>query len=85
MLDNLLSNAVKYSRDGGTVTVCLRQVADGIVLEVTDTGMGIAPDEIDQVFGRFFRGGEALRAAHPRDRARPQHRELDRRGPRRCR
>ena len=31
-----------------------------IVLEVSDTGMGIAADEIDQVFGRFFRGGEAL-------------------------
>jgi two-component system phosphate regulon sensor histidine kinase PhoR len=65
VLDNLLSNAVKYSREGGTVTVCLRQVADGIVLEVRDTGMGIAHDEIDQVFGRFFRGGEALRQHIP--------------------
>jgi len=65
VVDNLLSNAVKYSRDGGTVTVCLRQVADGVVLEVADTGMGIAPDEIDQVFGRFFRGGEALQQHIP--------------------
>jgi PAS domain S-box-containing protein len=65
VLDNLLSNAVKYSREGGTVTICLRQLADGIVLEVSDTGMGIAPDEIDHVFGRFFRGGEALRQHIP--------------------
>ncbi|WP_345525565.1 sensor histidine kinase [Nocardioides endophyticus] len=65
VLDNLLSNAVKYSRAGGTVTVCLREAADGIVLEVSDTGMGIAADEIDQVFGRFFRGGEALRQQIP--------------------
>jgi signal transduction histidine kinase len=65
VLDNLFSNAVKYSREGDTVTVCLRQVADGVVLEVTDTGMGIAPDEIDQVFGRFFRGGDALQQHIP--------------------
>jgi two-component system phosphate regulon sensor histidine kinase PhoR len=65
VLDNLLSNAVKYSREGDTVTVCLRQVADGVVLEVADTGIGIAPDEIDQVFGRFFRGGDALQRHIP--------------------
>ena len=60
VLDNLLSNAVKYSPAGGTVTVTLGRPGGGIVLEVTDTGMGIAADEVDQVFGRFFRGGGAL-------------------------
>ena len=60
VLDNLLSNAVKYSGAGGSVTVVLRQCPDAIELAVSDTGMGIAQDEVEQVFGRFFRGGEAL-------------------------
>ena len=60
VLDNLLSNAVKYSGVGGSVTVVLRQCPDAIELAVSDTGMGIAQDEVEQVFGRFFRGGEAL-------------------------
>jgi signal transduction histidine kinase len=60
VLDNLLSNAVKYSRRGDAASVSARRDGDGIVVEVADTGIGIAPDEIDHVFGRFFRGGEAL-------------------------
>ncbi len=60
VLDNLLSNAVKYSGAGGSVTVVLRRGADAIELAVSDTGIGIAQDEVEHVFGRFFRGGEAL-------------------------
>ena len=60
VLDNLLSNAVKYSRPGDSVSVLLRSTGEEVHLEVTDTGMGIPGDEVDQVFGRFFRGGEAI-------------------------
>ena len=60
VLDNLLSNAVKYGAAGGSVTVVLRQAVDAIELEVRDTGMGIAPEDVEHVFARFFRGGEAL-------------------------
>jgi two-component system phosphate regulon sensor histidine kinase PhoR len=60
VVDNLVSNAVKYTDDGGSVTVVLRRDREGIVLEVIDTGIGIAPHEVDQVFNRFFRGGRAL-------------------------
>ncbi len=60
VLDNLLSNAIKYSEPGGSVTVVLRDSADVIELEVSDTGMGIADDEVEHVFSRFFRGGGAL-------------------------
>ena len=60
VLDNLLSNAVKYSEAGGAVTVVLRQGPTAIELEVSDNGMGIAPDEVEHVFARFFRGSEAL-------------------------
>jgi signal transduction histidine kinase len=60
VVDNLLSNAIKYTDDGGSATVVLRPVEDGVEIEVSDTGIGIAADEVDQVFTRFFRGGRAL-------------------------
>jgi PAS domain S-box-containing protein len=60
VLDNLLSNAIKYSGVGDSVTVTLRQGAEAIELVVSDTGMGIASDEVGHVFDRFFRGGQAL-------------------------
>jgi signal transduction histidine kinase len=60
VLDNLLSNAVKYSRPAGSVAVVLRRAGDRIELDVTDTGMGIAEHDLEHVFGRFFRGGEAI-------------------------
>lgn len=60
VLDNLLSNAVKYTERGGSVTVTLRRGEGSVEVEVRDTGIGIAADEVEQVFDRFFRGGEAL-------------------------
>ena len=60
VLDNLLSNAVKYSRSGDEVTAALRRDREGVEIDVTDTGMGIAAEDVEHVFGRFFRGGEAV-------------------------
>jgi signal transduction histidine kinase len=59
VLDNLLTNAIKYGGSRGSVRVVLREAAGMVELEVRDTGMGIAPDEVEHVFRRFFRGGEA--------------------------
>lgn len=53
---NLLSNAVKYTMDGG-VTVDLTQDGEQVVLQVTDTGVGIPDGEIDSLFDRFRRPG----------------------------
>lgn len=60
VLDNLIGNAVKYTEPGGSVTVALRRLEDVVELEVSDTGIGIAPDETQQVFERFVRGDAAL-------------------------
>ncbi len=60
VLDNLLSNALKYGQPGGSATVVLSRSGDSIELEVRDTGMGIAQDEVEHVFDRFFRGQHAL-------------------------
>ncbi|WAZ19342.1 HAMP domain-containing histidine kinase [Streptomyces cinnabarinus] len=54
-LGNLVSNALRHTPQGGTVTLTARRDGDDVVLEVTDTGTGIAPDELPHVFDRFWR------------------------------
>ncbi|MDP9175840.1 MAG: ATP-binding protein [Planctomycetota bacterium] len=54
-LHNLLGNALKYTPDGGKVTV-IADVRDGnITVDVADSGIGIAPDELESIFDRFTR------------------------------
>ncbi len=51
---NLMSNALKFTFEGG-ITVRLRAVGDAAELTVSDTGIGIAPEEQDRLFERFYR------------------------------
>jgi PAS domain S-box-containing protein len=55
VVSNLVNNAVKYSPDGGTVTLSSRAEGEFALVSVTDTGVGIPPDEIGHVFERFRR------------------------------
>ena len=55
---NLLSNAFKFTIAGG-VSVRLREDGDGALLEVADTGSGIAPSELEKLFERFHRVRDA--------------------------
>lgn len=59
VLYNLLSNAIRFTPPGGTVTVAARGDEHELVLEVADTGVGIANEEHDAVFERFRRGSNA--------------------------
>ncbi|GIJ43930.1 two-component sensor histidine kinase [Virgisporangium aliadipatigenens] len=52
---NLVSNAVRYTPPGGRVTVHGRLVEDVVELEVSDTGTGIAAEDLPHVFDRFWR------------------------------
>ncbi|GAA5107908.1 hypothetical protein GCM10023339_06360 [Alloalcanivorax gelatiniphagus] len=62
VVDNLLANAIAHSARGGDVAVDLDGDDDRVALTVADRGAGIDPDEVGEVFGRFFRGrGARLR------------------------
>ena len=61
MVLNLMSNAVKFSESGGTVVCRVVASTTEVVLEVSDTGIGIPEDEMDELFVRFFRGSSARR------------------------
>jgi PAS domain S-box-containing protein len=57
VLRNLYENAVKYSAHGGTVQTTARAEGEAIVVQVTDEGVGIAPEHVAAVFERFRRVG----------------------------
>ncbi|WP_153556197.1 sensor histidine kinase [Roseimaritima sediminicola] len=59
ILDNLLSNAIKYTPTGGEIEVRLQARGEEAVIEVTDTGIGIAQEHLSRVFERFFRADRA--------------------------
>ena len=64
ILTNLLSNAVKYNRDGGSVSLTARRLpaaahggADSVEIAVTDTGMGMTPEQLALLFQPYNRLG----------------------------
>ena len=62
-IDNLASNAVKFTPSGGSVTIVVGREDGHAVVTVTDTGMGIEPDDLEQLSERFFRSKMATRQA----------------------
>jgi signal transduction histidine kinase len=65
ILDNLLGNAAKYSPEGGPIRVSLRQAADGVVLTVSDAGIGLTPGAQERIFEPFGRAANATRQGMP--------------------
>jgi two-component system sensor histidine kinase BaeS len=59
VLGNLLSNSIRHTPAGGTVKVAVGESGDGLVLTVTDTGGGIAPELLPHVFERFVKGADS--------------------------
>lgn len=59
----LLDNAVRYSREFGEISVKVGGTNGDVLISVEDDGIGIPDDEIDRVFERFYRGGNAQQNA----------------------
>jgi len=59
VVDNLLSNALRYTDEGGHIAVSLAGRGDDAVIEVADSGIGIAPAQVGRIFDRFWRSPEA--------------------------
>jgi signal transduction histidine kinase len=59
VLANLVDNAVKYTPSGGRVDVVVRRNGSGAIVEVRDTGIGIAPEELPRIWERLYRGDES--------------------------
>ncbi len=62
---NLLDNAVKYTPSGGTVHIEVQPASGGVAIAIVDSGTGIAPEDIPNLFNRFFRANNAIRAEIP--------------------
>ena len=76
---NLVENAIKYNMPGGRVEVGVSRRGEKVALTVTDTGLGIPPDDLPKIFDRFYRvdkarsraaGGTGLGLSIARDTAR---------------
>jgi PAS domain S-box-containing protein len=60
VLVNLLTNAVKFTADDGTITVLASRNADSVTVSVSDNGIGIAPEDKERIFERFYRADNGI-------------------------
>jgi two-component system phosphate regulon sensor histidine kinase PhoR len=59
IVENLLDNAIKYTPEEGEISVRLSSQGGWVLIEVSDTGMGIREEDMERVFERFYRTREA--------------------------
>ncbi len=55
IVDNLIENAIKYTPEGGSVYVNVRGDGDRVLINVTDTGIGISAEDLTHIFQKFYR------------------------------
>ncbi len=56
LMGNLLENAIKYTKEAGEVSLALQNCGQFAILSIRDNGRGILPEDMDQIFSRFYRG-----------------------------
>jgi len=62
---NLLSNAAKFTPDGGAITVEGKKKGKELIISVSDTGIGLAPEEQEKVFAEFYQASSAIKDKTP--------------------
>ncbi len=60
-LDNLFSNALRYTHDGDSISLNADLTEEGIIITLSDTGIGIEKEELDYIFNIFYRGSNATK------------------------
>ena len=55
VVNNLVENAIKYTASGGGIWINVRGDGDRVLINVTDTGIGISPDDLKHIFQKFYR------------------------------
>ena len=55
IVNNILTNAIKYSKVGGVINFDIKETNDAIVFTVSDSGIGIATDDLEKIFDQFYR------------------------------
>ena len=64
LVKNLVSNAIKYNKDGGYVNIDIKSTSKAVILSIKDNGIGIAKENQDKVFERFYRVDESRGTNH---------------------
>jgi len=65
ILSNLISNAIKFTPEGGEIAITALAEDDQLTVAVRDTGVGIASEEYDRIFDRFYQVEDSLTRRHP--------------------
>lgn len=60
VIQNLLENAIKYSNENGKVFISIKQDGENVQISVRDTGIGIAENNRDSIFKKFYRAPNAI-------------------------
>jgi signal transduction histidine kinase len=63
VLTNLVANALRHTPAGGSILLSAKRMDDAVQIEVRDSGEGIRPEDLDQVFERFYRGEKSRNRA----------------------
>jgi signal transduction histidine kinase len=61
VLSNLVGNAVKFTPAGGTITIRAEDAPGGVRFSVSDTGVGMTPEQLSKLFGQFWQANPADR------------------------